>query len=76
MSKLIFGIFRREIGIWLHYIPLEAIIVGFMIYAMRVNILAPLPFIPIPYPTLLNLVWLYLVIAVGDQLIHAILKVD
>ena len=73
-KKKILGIFDRRPLIWFHYVLLTFIVsvfLGFYVYNTQGIVLSDLIKLDIWF-----FLWLYLVISIGDQLIHKILKVD
>ena len=65
MAKIL-GIFDERPLIWFHYILLAGLIIGFY-HLMEIQIV---------YSSLKLIIGLFLVLSVGDQIIHKILKVD
>lgn len=65
MAKIL-GIFDKRPLIWFHYILLVGIIIGFYHY-MGIHIV---------HSSIKLIIGLFLVLSIGDQIIHKILKVD
>ena len=75
MSKKFLGIFSKKPLIWFHYVLLTGVLFGAFFLAVKFGLVNQ--YQPLPTKLWLELFgWYFLFISIGDQLIHAVLRVD
>ena len=74
MKKFI-GIFDKRPLIWFHYVLLVFVLFGGYFGAAWLGFISPAPSLPFT-SWLILFFWYYVVVSIGDQIIHAILRVD